>query len=148
MKNYSVGAIFISFVGAIYSFFLVFTTFTRDVCLVSGGCPHLFGLPICLFGFVGFVCILVLSVLVYQSPRSAMGLRALRLLYWLSLGGALFALYYLIQELFILECPQGACKISLWYPSCLYGLIAFVLVFVAARSMENSIDNPNNQKKV
>lgn len=128
-------AFLFSFLGTLYSGTLSYEKLVSGVCAFSASCPYLFGLPVCVYGFFGFISVLTLLILsLFLSEEgqknSWIGL------FWFSLGGFLFALYFFVQELFFLpeELPSFH-ELSFRYPSCLYGWILFGCVFLLSRSV-------------
>ena len=123
----------LALLGGVYSGTLAYTKLTTGICAFGAACPFLFGFPVCVYGFAGFVVVFLLSVMAYVQPEYKG--KNMNFVYWLSLIGVFFALYYLIQEVFLLPDPPAGRTISLGYPSCLYGLIAYSLIFTIARSI-------------
>jgi len=126
--------------GAAYSFMLFFSRLTQETCTIGSVCPMLFGQPVCLYGFIGFSAVIGLLFGMWRCAEEGMRMRLSQVLFWLTLFGMLFALFYLIQELFIEECPGGACRFSLGYPSCLSGFLLFGGLFFSARRISRLAD--------
>lgn len=122
-----------SLAGAFYSGVLAFSKLTTGICAFGASCPYLFNLPVCVYGFVGFVFVFLLSMMAMFNERKRSA--ALHIIYWFSFVGTLFALFYLIQELFFLPTPPAGRGISLGYPSCLYGMIGYLVAYLTARSI-------------
>jgi len=56
---------------------------------------------------------------------------ALKAIFWVSLAGMLFSGYLSYTEIFQQVCALGACSTSiLTIPSCVYGFVAYLVVFV------------------
>lgn len=119
--------------GMGYSGFLSYSRLSMGVCLSDSVCPILLGYPVCLYGALGFGILLGCGLYAFFKPGFK---KIFDFLYWFSLGCVLFALYYLVQEVFILTPADAA--LSLGYPSCLYGFIMFLGVFLLVRSMTSS----------
>lgn len=138
MNRKTLVALIIAAFGVLYSFVLFLPHFFGEVCLFGSTCPTLFGFPVCLYGCIGFLSVFILllgSVMTSDVQKARMfG----HWLFWGTLGGMLFSLYFLIQELFIESCPGGDCSFSLGYPSCLYGLILFFILFLLCRNIHQS----------
>jgi len=122
-----------AFLGGVYSGTLAYTKLTTGICAFGASCPFLFGLPVCVYGFAGFSIVFLLATIAYV--KSNLKIKAMNFIYWFSLIGVFFALYYLIQEVFLLPAPLAGRVISLGYPSCLYGLMGYALIFAMARSI-------------
>lgn len=123
-----------SFAGLLYSGTIAYQKFTTGICAFGASCPYLFGIPVCYFGFLGFLTLSIsLSSIFWVEEKKAKSVYGF--LYWFTLGGTLFALYFLIYELFVLPIPPGTHFISLGYPSCLYGFLAFGAAFLSVRKI-------------
>ena len=55
---------------------------------------------------------------------------ALKTILWISVAGMLFSGYLSYSELFNSICPPGGCKYLLGMPSCVYGFVMYLIVFV------------------
>ena len=55
---------------------------------------------------------------------------ALNLIMWISIAGILFSGYLTFTELTAQTCAVGGCKFMLGLPTCAYGLIMYLIVFV------------------
>jgi len=53
----------ISIAGLLFSGYLSFSEFIMGICPLGGGCGNLLGLPVCIYGFVMFLAIFVVSIL-------------------------------------------------------------------------------------
>ncbi len=129
-------------IGTLYSGILAYGKLTTGVCVLGSSCPLLFGIPVCVFGFFGFLSVLLLFGASYYTNRWRSKGVVVEL-FWISLAGTLFALYFLIQELFFIPgASSGFSNIGLGYPSCLYGLVLFGIIFLFSRyALIHSEDN-------
>ena len=57
----------ISILGLLFSGYLSYTELFQEVCSLSGGCSTIGDIPACVFGFVMYLVILVISVLGLKS---------------------------------------------------------------------------------
>lgn len=121
--------IFIAAFGALYSGMLFYRNWTGEVCLGNVSCPQLFGLPVCLYGFLAFVVIFAVGLSVFHLQNLKKML--VNTMYWLSLGSVFFSVYFLVYELFLFP-PQNAVW-SLGYPGCLIGFICYLFIFFLSR---------------
>jgi hypothetical protein len=133
MKKRLLGIIFLSVLGAIYSFSLFLPHFLSGSCGFGSVCPMLFSLPICLYGCIGFVVVGTLAISIFFAKDSRTQTHLFRSLFWITLLGMLFALYFLIVELFTQNCFGNNCSFSLGYPSCLYGFFLFFGSFLLSK---------------
>lgn len=118
----------LSGIGAAYSGTLAYQKLTTGVCAFGTSCPFLFGVPVCVYGFFGF---LIAHTLVGVSLfiDDTMAKKLWTALFWFSFGGVLFAVYYLTQEL--LESSIASPGFS--FPSCLPGVVLFGIIFALAK---------------
>lgn len=139
MKRILWFAIIVAIAGMWYSGSLSYNKLIYGVCLINSSCPYLFGLPVCYYGFMGFLTLFVLMFLALNwSDRQRVCVASA---YWISLFGSFFALYFLIQELFIIGPPGGVFHVSIFYPSCLFGLIGFVSLYILLRMFSRKMSN-------
>ena len=60
---------------------------------------------------------------------------ALKAILWISIAGMLFSGYLSYSELFLGVCALGeGCKFILGLPSCVYGFVMYLVVFIIAYS--------------
>lgn len=120
--------------GVIYSGIVSYNKMTTGQCFVGTSCPHFLNVPVCYYGFFGFVLSFVLaSTVFWLNIKSAH--TAYFGFFWLTFLGSLFALYFLVYELFVLPIPSGARLFFHGYPSCLYGFILFGVLFFLVKSV-------------
>lgn len=140
-----VGAIIVfscAAIGTLYSGILTYGKLTTGMCVFGSSCPLLLGIPVCVFGFFGFLSVLLLFGASYYTKRWRSKGVVVEL-FWISLVGTLFALYFLIQELFFIPgASEGFPAIGFGYPSCLYGMVLFGIIFLISRyALTHSEDN-------
>ncbi|MBM3282549.1 MAG: hypothetical protein FJY86_04400 [Candidatus Diapherotrites archaeon] len=117
----------VALAGVLFSGWLTYTKVITGNCPLREGCPYLLGLPTCVYGFIIFGTILVLTYLWHSNAKKYKGN-----LEWISrvaLFGILFSGYYSFIELMDPSCPIKPCVYSLLLPSCVYGLVMYVVVF-------------------
>ena len=128
MKNISQKTVFLllSIGGVLFSGYLSGKKFFTDGCAFNEPCPYFLGYPSCYFGFGLFLIIFVLSLMLRSSSfnvlRIGKGIRTVSLL------GVLFALYFTIPE--IKGILTLTSNYSLGLPTCAYGLVFFLLIFI------------------
>ncbi|MFH0978216.1 MAG: hypothetical protein V1837_02835 [Candidatus Woesearchaeota archaeon] len=59
----------ISIAGMLFSGYLSFGEVIRGVCPIGGGCAGLLGIPTCVYGFVMYLAIFVITLLGLNSKR-------------------------------------------------------------------------------
>lgn len=110
--------------GVAFSGYLSGIKFFNDTCAFSEPCPTFLGYPACYFGFAMFSTMFLISIVGLISPK--------KFLVWLvstvSLLGIVFAGYFTIPE--IGRLMAGTTNYSLGLPTCSYGLIFFILIFI------------------
>lgn len=140
MKKQIILSVTLALAGVVYSFTLFSSYAFSGICAFGSGCPTLFGQPVCLFGLLGFLFTLVLLFGLWKYSRINVLENFARILFWLTFGGMLFALFFLIQELFVQDCSVGGCQFSWSYPSCLYGFLLFGGLFLMAQRILRRVD--------
>lgn len=116
--------------GTLFSGYLTFNSLFSGVCPLNEPCPHFLGYPACVYGLVMFSAILIVSLLVLLKTLKINPVNLIKIITAISLLGILFSGYFTMQEVFFSQCPLGKCGYSLVLPTCLYGLLMYVIVFV------------------
>jgi len=120
----------LSLAGVLFAGYLSYRKFFTSTCALTEGCASFLGLPTCSFGFVLFLLIFIFScVSLYKGNL----LR--KTIMWTSVAGMLFSGYFSVYELFFtsLNILNGA-TYTLLLPSCVYGLVMFVIVFCIVKN--------------
>ena len=124
LNKFFSASFWLTLAGVVFSGYLAGIKFFKATCAFNEPCPLFFGYPACYFGFLMFATMFVLSVIGLISPK--------KVLVWfislVSLLGILFASYFTIPE--IGKLIAGITNYSLGLPTCSYGLIFFVLIFI------------------
>jgi uncharacterized membrane protein len=125
-KNNLLTALFLSIAGVLFAGYLTVTKLITGTCSFGESCPFLWNHPVCIYGLIIFftVMISIISLLITPSDRLAR-----RYLLYSSILGVLFSAYYSYQEVFNPICGN-ACIYKLGLPTCIYGFIVFVAVFI------------------
>lgn len=124
MHSYFQIMFWLALAGVLFSGYLAGTRFFTKTCAFNEPCPVFLGYSACYFGFGMFLLMLILSIWGLNSSLS--------ILVWansiISFLGILFAGYFTVPEakLFL----SGQTNYSLGLPTCSYGLIFYVLIFV------------------
>jgi uncharacterized membrane protein len=114
----------LSIAGTLFAGTLAYRKYVQNVCSFRESCPIFLGQPVCIYGFIIFLALLVLSLLVYRLQKPAFAIALLVV----SMVGVLFSGYFAIQEVFFTLWPIGGYTLVL--PSCVWGFVVFVAVFV------------------
>ncbi len=126
MAKINLSVVYLSLIGTLFSGFLVFKKLVSKTCALREGCLYLFNIPTCVYGFIMFLSILILSYLTYLKKKKLnnyiLGVSAI---------GVLFSISYSVYELFFtpLNILNGM-TYSLGLPSCVYGLFMFIAIFI------------------
>lgn len=124
MKQINLIIIF-SIAGFLFSGYLSITELLLGACPLTEGCPVVWGLPSCVYGFMLFTALLMISLITALKNIDLMKYVSL-----VSAGGILFAIYSIIIEVFLTPCPVIGCVYSLGIPACVYGLAMYIIIFV------------------
>jgi len=122
-------ALIFSIIGVLFSGYLTISKIVLGVCPLKESCPFLFNYPVCLYGLILFTTLLLAIItLTYIDANDKL---ANKILKYTAIVGILFSGYYVYQEVFVLTCP-GGCVYSLGIPTCIYGLIMYLVIAVCA----------------
>ncbi len=117
----------LSLAGTLFSGYLSGVKFFTKTCAFGETCPQFFGYPACYFGFIIFVSLFILSTLLVFRKDGKIAIANSILA--LSLLGVVFAGTFVVQEL-IRFAVEGFKLATLGLPTCVYGLIFYMLVLV------------------
>jgi len=127
-SGYKKAMILLGLAGLLFSGYLSAFRLITSVCALSEPCPYFLGYPACWYGF-GMFFLLFASALVgffrASAEKSAVYVQVL-----ISGLGILFAGYFTVPE--ISNLLSGTSAYSLGLPTCAYGLIFYVIIFVLA----------------
>lgn len=126
MAKINLSVVYLSLIGTLFAGFLAFKKLISKTCALREGCLYLFGIPTCVYGFVMFLSILILSSLIYFKKK-----KLNNYILGVSGFGILFSGSYSIYEIFFapLNLLNGT-SYSLGLPSCVYGLFMFIAIFI------------------
>jgi len=125
-KVYSI--FWLALAGVLFAGYLTYTKLFSGTCALTEDCSYFIGLPTCLFGFLLFTSIFIISIIAIYSKkhfRRTIGI--------ISFCGILFSGYFSMYEIFFapLNMFNGA-SYSLGLPSCTYGFLMFIIMFAVA----------------
>ncbi len=118
--------VYLSLAGSLFAGYLSAKKLFTNVCAFNEGCPYFLGYPACWFGFGFFFIMLVISFLGMIHIIEVQKARITLLI--ISAIGILFAGRFVVLE--IPNIISGAIHYSLGLPTCAYGLIFYILIFV------------------
>lgn len=119
-------AMFLSIAGILFAGYLTINKLVLGVCSFGESCPFLMGYPVCIYGLIIFTTIFITTSSLILTKNDAIANRAF--LYASTLG-VVFSGYYALQEVFNPICGNN-CVYQMGLPTCVYGFIVFVAVFV------------------
>ena len=126
MKGYIKTIFIFSLIGVLFSGYLSFTKLFLGSCPLKEGCPLFLNYPACYFGFIFFLILLIMSIILFKSVTRG----KLKTVFYISLLAIVFALYSTIKEYLLPSCLNGICDYSLLLPTCVYGLIMYIVIFI------------------
>jgi uncharacterized membrane protein len=125
-RTYDLVNVLLTLAGVLFSGYLSALRFLSSTCFADEPCPFFLGYPACYFGFGLFLALFITSVLAMVRKVPA------RLIHYalrtVSLGGTLFAGYFVVQE-FLRDLATGFAIGPLGLPTCAYGLVFFLPIF-------------------
>lgn len=125
-KSYRRYAFVLSLSGVLFSGYLSFVKFFTKNCALSEPCPLFFGFPACYFGFGLFLGLFIFSLSLFCKGVDIKD--RIKVLIFISFLGVLFASWFSLRE--IPNLISGNTRYSLGLPTCAYGLIFFLAIFV------------------
>ena len=126
LQHYWNSVLALSLAGTLFAGYLSGVKLITGTCALSEPCPLFLGYPACWFGFVMFLIMCVVSVRARFFTMRPLCHHMMRVV---SSIGILFAGYLVAQEMPLLfgSFPP---VYALGLPSCAYGLIFYVAIFV------------------
>ena len=119
--------LFVGILGVLFSGYLSAVKFFTSTCAFNEPCPYFLGYPACWYGFGLFLIIFITAVLGIWEKISKQ--KMAEVLSIVSGLGIIFAGYFTIPEIKIML--SGAeTSYSLGLPTCAYGLIFYILIFI------------------
>ncbi|MCX6815602.1 MAG: hypothetical protein NT120_02000 [Candidatus Aenigmarchaeota archaeon] len=126
-------AVLFSLIGVLFSGYLTFAKLVLGTCPLTEPCAYFLGQPTCMFGFVFFIILFIASVLLMFKKYNE--IKLIKVLTYISLIAIIFSFYFSYVDLFLTACP-GGCKFSMLLPTCVYGLVFYIIVFAASYKMK------------
>lgn len=123
----------ISIVGFLFSGTLTYGTLILKRCILKDPCPQYLGLSSCVYGFLIFTAILIMTIMAMTKKESIKKL--MDGVFYVSILGILFSAFSVSYQLFSMCPAQGGCTFTLLLPTCFYGLIMYTGTFLLAKSL-------------
>ena len=118
---------YLTLVGSLFSGYLSATKLITKTCAFNESCPYFIGYPACWYGFGMFFIMLIAVVFGLRRVISEYAVRMTLTI--VSSLGILFAGYLLVPEINRLLEP-GNLGYTLGLPTCAYGLVFFIIIFI------------------
>lgn len=117
---------FITLGGFLFSGYLSLVKFLSNTCALNEPCPYFLNHPACWYGFGLFSILFISSIITECNKRLA------HTMYWIQMIvsgiGIIFAGYFTWPEVILFL--EGKSSYQLGLPTCAYGLIFYILVFI------------------
>ncbi|KKW46671.1 MAG: hypothetical protein UY96_C0002G0011 [Parcubacteria group bacterium GW2011_GWB1_56_8] len=118
--------------GVLFSGYLSAVKLATGTCAFNESCPYFLGYPACWYGFVMF---LAMFFLVLAARYRGLASRAsAQWIAWISTAGILFAGQFVWREL-VLWLSSGNPDYGLVFPTCVYGLVFYLAIFILSLVM-------------
>lgn len=125
-KTYAVAAVILTLAGVLFSGYLSGTKLLTGTCAFNEPCPYFLGYPACWYGFAMFLVMFIASLLAWLYIKNFSAARKINAI--VSFLGILFAGRFVWLE--IARWMQvGNPNYALKFPTCVYGLIFYVIIF-------------------
>lgn len=116
-------------IGLLFSGYLSAVKLFTTGCAFNESCPYFLGYPACYYGFVMYLLIVWFAIRGLRKEIEEQN--AYSVIRTISFLGILFAGYFTIGELPVLF-ERGLSAFMLGLPTCSYGLILYILLFILA----------------
>lgn len=122
--------------GTLFAGYLTFFNAFTGKCALGEACPYVLGLPACVYGFVVFLALTAVAKLAWWRKVAASWPE--QVLVYLSGFGILFAGTLTATE--VAGWLASGRSYALVLPTCFYGLVFYVAVFVLAMRLQQQKD--------
>jgi hypothetical protein len=130
MKKHIKVIFIFSLIGILFSGYLTFSKLFSDTCPLKEGCSYFLGYPACFYGFVLFLILFIISLTLMLNNIDHNNL--VKIIFYVSLLGIIFSTYTSLKEIINPPCLNGVCSYSLLIPTCVYGLMMYIIIFVTS----------------
>lgn len=119
-------AMFLSIAGILFAGYMTLQKFISGTCSFGEACPFLWGYPVCLYGLIIFFMLFLATLKLLLDSNDKL---AKHIFKYISILGIIYSGYYAYQDIFHPLCRDN-CVYQLGLPTCVYGFIVFLAVFV------------------
>jgi len=119
-------AMYLSIAGVLFAGYMTLNKFLSGTCSFGEACPYLWGYPVCIYGLIIFFVLFlaILTLLMKKDDRLAR-----QAFTYTAILGILYSGYYAYLDVFKPTCGDY-CVYQLGLPTCVYGFIVFLAIFV------------------
>jgi hypothetical protein len=118
--------LYLSIAGVLFAGYLTISKMLTGICSFGESCPFLWNHPVCIYGLMIFFTIMLSTITLLLHPTDKLAKKSLL---YMSILGVLFSGFYSYKEIFNPICGNK-CHYQLLIPTCIYGFIVFVAVFI------------------
>ncbi len=129
INTYTKTAPVLALMGVLFSGYIVFSRLLTKQCAFGETCPLFLGKPACWYGFGMFTLMFIIALLAFFRIINAV--IAKRTILTISLVGIVFASQYAFPE-FSLLFSGNAPHYQLGLPTCIWGFIFYILIFIVS----------------
>ena len=129
IQTYTKAATVLTLMGVLFSGYIVFSRLLTRKCAFGETCPLFLGKPACWYGFAMFSVMFITALLALTRVVNAV--KAKRIILGISLIGIVFASQYAFPE-FNLLFSGSAPHYQLGLPTCIWGFIFYILIFIVS----------------
>lgn len=115
-----------SIAGFLFAGYLSAVKFFSGTCAVRESCPYFLGWPVCVYGFIFYSILTVLSILIIKKQMDRH--KGMLSVAGVSFAGILFSGYFSAIQLPALV-KNGFSAYTFGVPTCMLGLVMYMLIF-------------------
>ncbi len=138
LSKYIKWAFGLTLAGSLFAGYMSAVKLFSETCAFNETCPYFFGYPACWIGF-GMFFIMFLTT-IFGLAKKLSDCTVKKILSFISLLGIIFAGRFVVDE-FNLWLEQGSLNYSLILPTCAYGLIFYIIIFVISINCQKCSKN-------
>jgi hypothetical protein len=124
-RSWLKAVLYLSIAGVLFAGYLTISKMITGICSFGESCPFLWDHPVCIYGLIIFITILLSTIALLMTPKDKLAKNSL---VYMSILGVLFSGFYSYQEIFNPICGKF-CHYQLGLPTCIYGFVVFIAVF-------------------
>jgi hypothetical protein len=134
--TYKILFLFFTLAGVLFSGYMSFIKLFSKTCAFGETCPLFMGFSACYFGFLLFLTLFILSLILATKKHKDKILT--NSIFFVSLLGFLFAFYYSAGEMpLLIQNGFGFYKFGL--PTCMLGFLFFLIIFILSIKFKKKV---------